>query len=342
MQITLSSGRVENRVPLHSVVPLNAPFTIGLSPSELCNFKCSYCNWGTNVGIPKATIMPWEDFVNIAEQIKKLYDKAKVKCKNFRFNGNGEPLLNSRLAEMVKYIKNLNFTERIEITSNASLLTHELSKNLINGGLTRLVVSLQGLNGEQYYKICGKKIDFDNFLEELKYFYTTAKASNTGCDVHIKILDVALKPEEHQTFYDMFKNSCDTMGIENVMDAYDEVNYEELFPQYNRERTRYAKEFVERKCCDTLFFLATILPDGDVNVCGCKWPPRVIGNVFEKQLTEIWNTGQHKEDMITHLKGLRGTLSDCKDCLSMVQYVMPEDNLDDHVNEILQRLLMND
>ena len=37
------SGRVEERVPLHLVVPLSVPFAIGINVSDYCNFKCAYC-----------------------------------------------------------------------------------------------------------------------------------------------------------------------------------------------------------------------------------------------------------------------------------------------------------
>ena len=335
----ISSGRASERVPLYSVVPLDAPFTAGISPSELCNFKCVYCNWGTPVGIPGATVMPWDDFVNIAAQLKELYEKANCKCKNLRFNGNGEPLINPRIVEMVKHINNLDFAERIEITTNASLLTHELSDNLISAGLTRLIVSIQGLNSERYQKVCGRGLDFHNFLSEIEYFYHLAQSFGGMCKVHIKTLDIALETVEHPLFHQMFGAMCDTMNIENVMDSCVDVEYQSLFPEFSITRTRYGTEFVDRKCCDTLFYLMNILPNGNVNVCGCKWPPHVIGNLFEKPLTDIWNHGQHKKDMITHLKGNRETIQDCRDCSSILQYTMPEDNLDEHMDEILQRLM---
>jgi radical SAM protein with 4Fe4S-binding SPASM domain len=336
MQEKISSGRVEKREFLHAVVPLKAPFTVAISPSELCNFRCVYCNWGTPVGIPNATKLKWDDFVTIAEQVKELYNRVNLKCKNVRFNGNGEPLLNPKMAEMVKYINDLNFSERIEITTNASLLTHDLSEALISGGLTRLIVSVQGVTSEKYHKICGYKIDYDKFLLELKYFHDFAQSLGGKCKLHIKTIDIAV-PDEREIFYQIFDPICDTMNIDNVMASCADVDYES-FPEFEKERTRYNKPFVERKCCDTLFYLMNILPNGNVNCCGCKWPPHVVGNIFKKNLHEIWNSGQHKEEMIVHLKGLRETLQDCKNCASITQYTMPEDNLDQHLNDILQRM----
>jgi len=338
MNQKISSGRMEERTPLHTVVPLKAPFTVAISPCELCNFKCVYCNWGTPVGIPGATVLPWEDFVNIAGQVNDLYEMTHLKCKNIRLSGNGEPLINPRIADMVKYINDLDFSERIEITTNASLLTHKLTDALIGGGLTRLIVSIQGLTSERYHEVCKYNIDFDKFLRELKYFHDKAQASEGKCKVHIKTLNIAVTQDEHSKFYELFEHVCDTMNIENVIAACGDVNYESLFPEYKKDYTRYAKPFIIRKCCDTMFYLINILPNGNVNCCGCKWPPHVIGNIFKTPLREIWNSGKHKEDMIVHLSGLREMLNDCRDCQSILQYTMPEDNLDEYMEEILRKI----
>ena len=35
---------VDNREILADKIPLSTPYTIGISPSNACNFKCDYCN----------------------------------------------------------------------------------------------------------------------------------------------------------------------------------------------------------------------------------------------------------------------------------------------------------
>lgn len=338
MNTKITSGRATQRVPLHSVVPLEAPFTVGISPSEVCNFKCVYCAWGTPEGVPGATVLPWDNFVNIAGQVKQLYEKAGVKCKNLRLHRNGEPLINPRIANMVAHIRDLGFAERIEITTNASLLTPQLSDALLDAGLTRLLVSTQGLSSERYQEVCGCNIDFEQLMANIKYFYDASRNSSQQCKLHVKTLNLALSSEEHSRFYETFGHICDTMNIDNVMDTDGTVDYNQ-FHEYSKETTRYGTSFIHRSCCDTLFFVLNILPNGEADCCGCKFPPHVIGNVFIKPLIEIWNRGQHKADMITHLHRQRHTLQKCANCSSLLQYSAPEDNLDGYEEVILQRLL---
>jgi len=341
MSAKISTGRATERVVLHSVLPLKAPFTVGISPSDLCNFKCVYCSWGTPEGIPGATILFWDDFVNIAEQVNHLYEKAGVKCKSIRFVGNGEPLINPKIADMVQYIHDLGFAERIEITTNASLLTPKLSDALLNAGLTRLTVSIQGLSSERYQAVCGRNIDFEQLVGNIKYFYDASRNSPQQCKMHIKTINVALDPEEYPCFYKTFDHICDTMNIDNAISVSDTVDYDQLH-EYSQEKNRYGTQFVQRSCCDTLFFLLNISPNGEANCCGCLFSPRVIGNLFTTPLSEIWNHGQHKADMITHLKGQRQTLAKCANCVSLSHYSEPEDNLDGYEEVILKRLLQQE
>lgn len=41
------SGRDANRVPLWEVAPREIPFSLGITPSDVCNFRCNYCNQST-------------------------------------------------------------------------------------------------------------------------------------------------------------------------------------------------------------------------------------------------------------------------------------------------------
>ena len=34
---------VDDRVKLAEVIPLETPFTLNIFPSNICNFKCKYC-----------------------------------------------------------------------------------------------------------------------------------------------------------------------------------------------------------------------------------------------------------------------------------------------------------
>lgn len=51
---------------------------------------------------------------------------------------------------MIDYCVKNNLAERYEVTTNRSLLTHEISDRLIDAGVTRLLISVEGLTKETY------------------------------------------------------------------------------------------------------------------------------------------------------------------------------------------------
>ena len=97
-------GRDTNRIPLYTVVPKAVPFGVGIALSDVCNFRCIYCNQSTDIGIRDARVLPWCDYVKIVEQLEDLVNKKGERYKIIRFIGNGEPLVNKNIARMVRYI----------------------------------------------------------------------------------------------------------------------------------------------------------------------------------------------------------------------------------------------
>ncbi|WP_196595134.1 hypothetical protein [Pectinatus frisingensis] len=98
----INDGRDHNRMKLYNVVPLTVPFAVSVSPSDLCNFRCNYCNWSTSAGIKDAKIISWNEFLIIIDQLKQLCVKRNQKIKVFRLSNVGEPLLNKKVPDMVR------------------------------------------------------------------------------------------------------------------------------------------------------------------------------------------------------------------------------------------------
>jgi MoaA/NifB/PqqE/SkfB family radical SAM enzyme len=89
-----SSLRKQPRIALAEQAPLQAPFTINLEPTNICNFRCKYCP----VSFPDYEKisgglfqMKMDDFVKISNQIIELSPRG-IKTLNFYMMG--EPFVN--------------------------------------------------------------------------------------------------------------------------------------------------------------------------------------------------------------------------------------------------------
>lgn len=326
---TICNGRDNERIPLYKQVPLKIPFSIGLAVSDFCNFRCVYCKHSQPAS-GNEKMLSWDEFVHIGEEIKQLYSRGGQKAKVVSICGTGEPLTNKLLPEMIKYCKDHDLADRIELTTNGSLLTHELSQRLIEAGLTRLLVSVQGINAEEYRKVCGYDIDYEHFVDELRYFYANKK----DCSLYIKTVDIALKDGEQDKFYDLFSPIADVVNIESVIDVFDGVDYSNLVVDKNI--SRYGYKCKVQKVCTDIFMRMLIETNGLVGACGCHYPPLYIGNIQKQHLSDIWNGEVHKKYMKMHLSGRRNEIPLCADCDTFFKSGHPADNLDEHADEILK------
>lgn len=273
--------------------------------------------------------MEWTVFEKIIDDLRQMEDRYKI----INLIGYGEPLVYKDISKMVAEVSKAQIADRIEITTNASLLTPQKSEELIKSGLTRLIVSLQGLSAGSYKKTCGYTIDFNEFLNNIKYFY-----SNRGkCRLHLKIADTALDEGDEQKFYELFGNICDDLYIEHIIPAYKDVDYEgQLIAK--RNVTRYGYEYKKAVVCPQPFYQMFIKANGDVAPC-CMYPsPIILGNVREQSLNDIWNGHYLRDFQVMQLLKKRKCNAVCRDCIYPEELMHPLDNMDDTAEGVLKRI----
>lgn len=323
-----------NRQVLGEVLPLATPFTVILDSSEVCNFKCNYCfraeknekAWGYAI---KNNMMSKEIFEMAVEQIQQFPDEVK----QISLSHQGEPLTNRNLPQMVKYIKERGLKGRVSIHTNASLLTPQYAEELSDSEIDRVIVSLQGLSEEQYYSVCGYRIDFGQFYSNLEYFYKIKK--NT--QVCIKIIDAALSEGEDEKFYDMFSPIADRVFIEKVTPIWKEKDYSNLEKKSNLAFNKYGVGFEPQRLCPLIFHTIVVLPNGDVYPCTQLLQKEKLGNIQENSLAELWNSKKRKEMLMDQCNLSAPEL--CEDCgIRQNTIYVKEDMLDAYREEIKQKL----
>ena len=137
---------LEHRTRLETVIPLQTPFIINIDPCDTCNFQCKFCPTGDRELMRRTKgrghgIMDFDLYKKLIDDICAFEDKVKV----IRLYKDGEPLLNPHFAEMVRYAKQSGCCDRVDTTTNASLLTHALSDQIIEAGLDRINISIEGV-----------------------------------------------------------------------------------------------------------------------------------------------------------------------------------------------------
>jgi len=322
------------RVQLGSVVPLAMPFTVFLSVSTVCNFKCKYCvhvlskeQLSSKGFVPE--IMSWETFELAAGQIARF----PARLKTIFLYGVGEPLCNKQLPRMIRHLKELDVADQIAFITNGALLDRTTTDALIDAGLDTIRFSIQGITSEKYHEICGAKVDFGNLVDNIRYLYQNRKQ----CQVYVKIADVALEEGDEARFYNIFNEISDRMFVERIVPVFHEIDYSTMI----RESTvtdLWGNEHETRMVCPICFYTLTVFPNGDVYPCCMESDPAGLGNIGQQALTEIWNGRKHTEFMRMQLEKKRMRNPICKNCTAPDTSAKLEDELDSCAKAVLTNL----
>ena len=319
------------RTKLADVLPLDTPFVVQVFPVYACNFKCCYCIFS----IDKSKRGFISDTVNMDFNLyKKFIDDLAMfpnKVKVLRFVGIGEPLLHKNIVDMISYAVLKDVANTIEILTNASLLTPEMSDSLIDAGLTRLVVSLQGTSGEKYKSVCGVDIDFNGYIENLRYFYE----HKGNIQMYMKIVDSALDGEEDKKrFYEVYGDICDTMAIEHTVPIHSGIDYKNVLKGKDMSVTQFGLPVVDVPICPQPFFTMQINSDGKIVPCFSFEYPRIIGDCNKNSMQEIWNGPEFQKFRREMLDGAKNVCDICFECNIIKYRLFPEDVLNDQAEKL--------
>lgn len=320
-----------NRQVLGEIYPLDTPFNVIIDASEACNFKCSYCFRSdkdkTHWGYAKDNqIMQWDLFVKVVEQLNGFPQEVK----QISLSCHGEPLVNRRLPDMVRHIKNNGIQSRVSIHTNASLLDETYVYDLADSNIDRIVVSLQGLSADKYYETCGVKIDYETFYRNLSLLYKIKKDTQ----IDIKIANVALQEDEEKKFYEMYQPISDRVFVEQIVPIWKDVKIQDISDSV---QNKYGENFARQQCCPLIFHTIVIAPNGDVYPCTQLLTSHKLGNISEESVVECWNASQRIKLLMEQVELEQEAL--CKDCYILQNSIYTkEDMIDEYRYEILDRL----
>lgn len=322
----------KNRTKLETVIPLSTPFIIFIDPSDACNFKCSFCPTGDRKLMKKIN----RPFKNMDFSLyKKIIDdlnEFENPIKAIRLYKDGEPLLNPNFAKMIEYAKNNKNVLKVDTTSNASLLTKEKSLELINAGLDRINISVEGVDEEQYMKFSKYKINFSKFVENIAFFYENKKQ----CEVVIKISGDTLNQEQKQFFLDTFAKISDGAYLEHIMSCWPEFELRDGL-KVNQEVGIYGQEIREVLVCPYVFYAFSINSDGKISLCFLDWSRELlVGDANTQSVKEVWQSENMKKYQRMFLNKERKEHPICRNC-GQLSHGMPDD-IDKFAEILLKRL----
>lgn len=330
-----SKLNLESRIALQDVIPLETPFLLYVDPSSACNFRCQFCPTGHKDLIKNSeysrSVLKFELFEKLILGLREFEKPIKV----LRLNKIGEPLLNKNLSKMISLAKSSGVVERVDLATNGALFSHELLLRILQAGLDRFNISMEGVNREQYLEHAKVDIDFDMFVENIRWLYL-----NKGdCEITIKIPSNYLSCEQKDYFLNTFGNYCDRIFIEDIAPIWPSFDVEKRAGvKLDVDKGQYQQRLETKDVCTYIFYAMAINADGTVSACCPDWDQKlIIGDLRTRAIKDIWNSQEMNALRIQHLRGERCNNQVCKEC-GHIKYAQV-DNIDPYKSELLQKIL---
>lgn len=290
MKAVKGSRNYKKEFELGEQLPLRTPLVLMIDPSGYCNFNCKFCpngivnkeHWSEE---RKIDILPYELFCKIIDDAAGFGEKIKV----LRLFRDGEPLLNKDLPKMIAYARQKGHFEKIDFTTNGSLFTKEVSEAVIAAGVDRINISVEGLSSEDYLKVSGVKLSFEEFVENLRYLYSI----KGDCEIYIQMGDLCIQSaQDEKRFYDIFGEVCDIIRLEKMAPFWPGIT--EYKGAENFSSDVKAPDYrTGLEICPKMFYTLSVNSDGSVGVCSVDYQHEInLGNCRKENIVDIWRTGE--------------------------------------------------
>jgi len=319
---TLSFSRLTNIIKLEFSYYLSIisgrsihwgmPISISIEPTTSCNLKCPECPSGLNKFSRQTGSISQETI----EKILKQFGKHLI---YITFYFQGEPLIHP---EFSKYVKMLKAKKIIVGTStNAHFLTKEKTNEILDSGLDRLIISLDGIDSETYLKY-RKGGDFELVIENIRSFLKIKKERKSK-KPFVELQFIVFKHNEHQI--DEIKALGKDLGVDKVSiktaQLYEFEEGNELMPgqvKYSRyEEFEKGKFRIKSKLpnhCRRSWTSNVITWDGGlVPCCFDKDAEYRFGNITEQNYKEIISNKEYNSFLNQILKD-RSKIDICRNC----------------------------
>ena len=291
------------------------PYFISIESSNYCNLHCPECQVGIREKpLPGRTTFDFTHYKNIIDELKKTLIHVILYFQ-------GEPFLNKKLYEMIRYAKKSNIYT--STSTNGQFLNNNNAREIVESGLNKLIISIDGYTQEVYetYRVGAK---LEKTVEGIK-LVVAWKEKLKSLTPLVEMQFLVLKTNEHQ-IKDMKKLAkllkVDRMTFKTAQ-LYDFENGNILLPtkqKYARYQiNKNGKYEIKSKLpnhCWRLWSGSVVNTNGEVLPC-CfdKNSEHSYGNSMEKSFAENW----HSKDATNFRKGIlynRKQNEICRNCTS--------------------------
>jgi len=272
------------RRPLHELLPLESPIVLLIDPCDICNFKCSFCF--QNYVQYKGQLMEFDLYKKVINDLKEFKQPVKV----INLYGFGEPLINPRLSEYIRYAKDvLGKEQKISITTNGSLMSAKIAQDLYEAGVDEVIFSIYAVDDEMYKTFTKKtNITVEKIVENVKIMYKVSHNNpDKKCYVITKINGGFLTEDQRKKFVKTFQGISDECIVDRIINNWPGAD---IYSDMESKMTCTIDRIEEWRVCPQPFYQMVVHSNGKVSPCCVEYGQElVVGDVTKESMREIWH-----------------------------------------------------
>ncbi len=186
------------------------PLSLDLEVNASCNLKCIMCVMGAPDYVNPMAEEPLMD-IGLYRRLMSEGEKMGLPAMTFGFLS--EPLLCRDLAEMIRLAREAGVMD-IRLGTNGLLLSAQISRALIDAGLTRLEVSVDAVNPDTYRRIRrGGRLDL--VKQNIMDFIEAREKSSSGFPIlRLSFLRLPQNESELDDFLAFWRDKADLFSIQ--------------------------------------------------------------------------------------------------------------------------------
>ena len=268
------------------------PIHLDIEATNRCNLKCVFCDKLPYLSSDQMGDMDFDMYKRIIDEGKE-HDLCSVKL-SYR----GEPLLHSKLPEMITYAKHQGLMD-VYFNTNGMLLSENKVLQLIDAGLDRISISVDGTDPEVFERD-RLGASFNKIVKNVDHLMELRERKSITYP-KIRIQTVNLPQIDLQEYAHFWKGHCDEVAS---------IDYKEA-----DEKKRKVDLIDSDWACPQLWQRMTIEWDGTIMPCNNDdYRKLKIGNVMHMTIKHCWRDQLVEHARTSHREGKSHLVEACNGC----------------------------
>ncbi|MFC1644052.1 radical SAM/SPASM domain-containing protein [Candidatus Omnitrophota bacterium] len=270
------------------------PLFLDIEVTNMCNYRCSFCaTTYFEDSMKRGVIEPG--------LVRRIIDEGVDKgLYGVKFNDRGEPLLCGELSDHVRYAKKKGLVD-VYFNTNGFLMDEDAGRWIVDSGLDRISVSIEGTTPEVYEKH-REGGDFGRVFRNLSRLRELRDRAGSETP-RIRVQTVLLKELEPD--------------LGEYARFWSEIADEVCYIDYKEEEKAHLRGNIHgvEWACHQLWQRMVIWWDGTILPCNEDDRGRLtVGNVASMSIEEAWNSGHLRLLREKHKGGGSGEMAPCDKC----------------------------